>query len=269
VVLTRVARAFALSLAGTVAVWSAPAWAARRPHFEPTDLDLEDTGIVELDLQLGPVRGPDAWRAVIPDFELDLGLLPNLELGLDGAYAVEGAAGRPFSFDHAAPDSLWPAVKWGVLDTRQDPAPGEPVAMPIWALGLAAGPKLPVTAASRGVGAEALVLVGCTTRRLHAALNLGGFVEPHPDASTPRPGGLEGGLDLAWDITDRVQLLGEVSGAAFWSPDPAQAAATAGASWDVADALTVSLVGLVGFLPGADHLGLLVGVAPKLRLFGR
>src|SRR5690242_17343954 len=69
-----------------------------RPHFEPTDLDLEESGIIELDLQFGPLRGPDAWRVVLPDFELDLGLTSNVELGLDGAYAVEGAAGHGFSF---------------------------------------------------------------------------------------------------------------------------------------------------------------------------
>src|SRR5437868_15205334 len=81
---------------------------ATRPLFEPTDLELEDAGVTEIDLQMGAVRSPGPWRVVVPDFELDLGILPWLELDLDGAYAIEGPTTGPFSFDHAAPDSLWP-----------------------------------------------------------------------------------------------------------------------------------------------------------------
>ena len=45
-----------------------------RRHFEPTDLELEEPGTTELDLETGFARSQDAWRAVAPDYELDLGL---------------------------------------------------------------------------------------------------------------------------------------------------------------------------------------------------
>src|SRR5262245_15508566 len=35
-----------------------------RPLFEPTDLELEEPGILELDLQAGVVRGTGPYRAV-------------------------------------------------------------------------------------------------------------------------------------------------------------------------------------------------------------
>jgi hypothetical protein len=60
-----------------------------RPLFEPTDLEMERTGVLDIDVQVGAIRSPGPWRAVMPDFELDFGLLPYLELDLDGAYAVE------------------------------------------------------------------------------------------------------------------------------------------------------------------------------------
>src|SRR5690349_8821618 len=71
-----------------------------RPLFEPTDLELEEAGVAELDVQVGTIRSQGPARLVVPDFELDLGLLPNLELDVDGAYAIEGSgpAAGPFAF---------------------------------------------------------------------------------------------------------------------------------------------------------------------------
>src|SRR5690349_10275820 len=94
-------------VAAGLALW--PALALARPHrrlFEPTDLELERPGVLELDLQAGLVRGPDAFRLSIPDAELDVGLLPDLEIDLDGAFALEGPDGGALSFDHLAPDNL-------------------------------------------------------------------------------------------------------------------------------------------------------------------
>src|SRR5260221_7205267 len=125
-----------------------------RRHFEPTDLELEAPGSTELDLQFGVVRSQDPWRVVAPDFELDLGLTQWLELDVDGAYAVEGAPGKPFSFDHAAPDPLWPSLKLGILDIADEEAAC------MYAFGAQLGPKLPTYPGSRGVGAEGLLLAG-------------------------------------------------------------------------------------------------------------
>jgi hypothetical protein len=248
-----------------------------RPLFEPTDLEMEEAGVTEVDLQLGAVRGPtgNPWRAVLPDFELDLGLLPNLELDLDGAYAIEGPDVGPFSFDHAAPDSLFPSLKIGLFD-RDLPRGGErspgPAAGRHAALagGVQLGPKLPVASKAHGVGIEGLALVGLATHTLHLALNLGGFVDPAPDATSGRPKGLEAGLDLELGLGggDLLSLTGELSAVHFLSSDPEQLLATLGLTWSVTQTLDLSIVGLVGFMSGSDRHGILLGISPKWRLFG-
>jgi hypothetical protein len=222
-----------------------------RPLFEPTDLELEEPGTLEADLQLGYVRGPDAGRVVVPDLELDLGLTRNLELDLDGSYAIEGPQNGPFAFDHAAPDSLWLSAKLGVelLDLG---------------LGLQLGPKFPTAAGSHGVGGEALLLVGKHDGRWHAALNGGGFVDP--DGGGGRPRGIEGGVDLGVDL-GALSLTAELGGVKFFSTDPAQLVATAGVTWSVTERLDLSVVGLGGFLNGGDRYGVLLGISPKVSLW--
>jgi len=250
-----------------VAVWGAPSVArgrAIRPLFEPSDLELEDPGVTELDLQMGGIRSQGPWRVVVPDFELDFGLLPWLELDLDGAYAIEGPSTGPFSFDHAAPDSLWPSVKLGLYDDHDEQSKRS------GALGAQVGPKVPVAAGSHGVGVEALLLLGYMYGHLHTVLNAGGFVDPAPDPTSGRPIGIELGLDLDLDLDDidRFSLTGEFSGVAFVSDDPGQLLATAGFTWSVTKSLDLSIVGLWGFLAGSDRYGALLGVSPKFRLFG-
>ena len=55
----------------------------------------------------------------------------------------------------------------------------------------------------------------------------------------------------------------------FVSDDPHQLLATAGLKWAASPALDLSVVGLWGFLAGNDRYGALLGISPKLRLFGR
>jgi hypothetical protein len=234
-----------------------------RPIFEPTDLEMEETGVVEMDLQVGGIRSRGPWRVVLPDFELDVGLLPYLELDLDGAYAIEGPTTGHFSLDHAAPDSLWPSLKVGFLDTR------DTIAGKAWAAGAQAGPKIPTAPGAHGVGFEGLVLIGGMLGRLHAVLNLGAFVDPAPDAISGRPVGIEAGLDIEWGLgrSDALAFVGGLSGVLFVSDDPAQLLATAGLKWAALSSLDLSLVGLWGFLDGSDRYGVLVGISPKVHLF--
>ena len=244
---------------------AAPALARRgvRPLFEPTDLELEKTGTVEIDLQVGAIQSRGPARVVVPDLELDVGLLPNLELDLDAAYAIEGTAGAPFSFDYPAPDSLWLAAKIGLFDWSDEDT-HSPSA---WALGVQLGPKFPAAAGTRGIGGEALLLIGHTRGATHLVLNAGAFADPHPDAISPRPVGLELGLDLERDLdaAGRFSVTGELSGVRFVSSDPAQLLATAGLTFSASDSLDLSLVALVGFLDGSDRYGALLGVAPKIH----
>jgi hypothetical protein len=256
-------RRLAAAIVLVLAWLPARAGAAPRPRFEPTDLEWEDTGIAELDLQFGPVRGQGPWRVVVPDFELDLGLLPWLEIDLDGAYAVEGPDTGPFSLDHSAPDALWPSVKlglYGVHDTGD--AYGA-------ALGVQVGPKLPVAPGAHGLGVEGLLLGGGMAGRLTAVLNLGGFIDPAPDANSGRQIGMEVGLDLRLrlDQRNRFGLTGELGGTIFTSPDPNQLQLTLGFVWSVRPTLDLSLTGLLGTLSGGDRYGLFLGVSPKVRLF--
>jgi hypothetical protein len=256
-------RVVATLLLAALASPAARAHAAARPRFEPTDLEWEETGIAELDLQFGPVRGQGPWRIVVPDFELDLGLLPWLEIDLDGAYAVEGPDNGPFSLDHSAPDALWPSVKLGAAGIHDT---GSAYGA---ALGFQIGPKLPVASGAHGLGVEALMLTGGMVGRLTTVLNFGGFVDPAPDASSGRPIGIEIGLDLQFklDHIDRFQLTGELSGTHFISSDPDQLQATLGFVWSVRPTLGLSITGLLGSLSGGDRYGLLLGVSPKVRLF--
>ncbi len=244
---------------------ASPAWARRgvRPLFEPTDLELEKTGVVDIDVQIGAIRSQGPWRVVVPDFELDYGILPNLELDIDGGYAIVGPTEGPFSFNYGAPDSLWVGAKIGIFDWTDDDAKSS------WAMGLQIGPKLPVARGSHGVGGEALLLIGHAFNRTHLVLNAGAFADPHPDATSGRPIGLELGLDLDQDLdaAGRFSLTGELSGVRFVSSDPRQLLATAGITFAATDNLDLSLVGLVGFLEGSDRYGALLGFSPKFRLF--
>jgi hypothetical protein len=257
---------FAVLALALVMLVAAPARARRgvRPLFEPTDLELENPGVTEIDLQAGAIRSRGPWRVVIPDFEIDLGLTRSFELDLDGSYAIEGPPAGPFAFDHAAPDSLWLSGKLGLWDWNDDDA------ATAWALGLQAGPKLPVASGSHGVGGEGLALIGFVLHRTHLVLNLGGFVDPHPDPQSGRPIGLEAGLDIDQDLdaAGHFSFKGELSGVHFLSSDPEQLLATGGLAWSPRDEIEVSLIGLVGFLEGSDRYGFLLGFSPKLRLFG-
>jgi len=278
-------RVFAAGLARRVAragallplLWAAPALARRgvRPIFEPTDLELEKPGVLDVDVQVGAIRSQGPARVVIPDFEVDFGIFPNLELDVDGAYAIEGPAMGPFAFDHAAPDSLWLSLKIGLFDwNNNEDAPagaaaGAPASADAWAIGLQVGPKLPVASGSSGVGAEGLLLVARVLGKTHLVLNSGAFIDPRPDPASGRPIGLELGLDLDRDLdaAGHFSLTGELSGVVFLSSDPRQLLATAGITWSATDSLDVSLIGLVGFLEGSDRYGVLLGLSPKVRLF--
>ncbi len=252
----------ALVLAGMLA-YAAPCAASGkvRPFFEPTDLELEVPGTVEVDTQFGLVRSQGPFRLVMPDFEVDLGILNNLELDVDGAYAIEGPAQGPFRLDHAAPDSLWTSLKVGLLDVRG--------ARDDWAIafGTQLGPKLPVATGTHGLGVEGLLLLGLNLppRGTHLALNLGAFRDPRVDPVIQHPLGIEAGLDIDQDLDSEgtFSLTGELSGVHFLSDDPAELMVTAGGAYAPREWLELSLTGMLGFLSGNDRYGVLLGVSPK------
>jgi hypothetical protein len=237
---------------------SAAAAGRARPLFEPTDLEVENPGTVAIDLQVGFVQGRGPARLVIPDLELDIGVLRNVELDLDAGYAIEGPEAGRFALDHSAPDSLWTAAKIGLLSLDGDAAG--------IGLGLQLGPKIPLASGSRGPGVEALALIGLRHGRTHLVLDLGGFVDPAPGPGTPRPRGLEAGIDLDVDLdrAGRWSITGELGGVRFSSDDPHQLTATVGLAWAPSDRLELSVVTLAGLLHGGDRHGLLLGASAKL-----
>jgi hypothetical protein len=236
--------------------------ARRRPLFEPTDLEMERPGMVEIDLQVGAVRGEAPWRLLVPDVEVDVGLSRNFELDVDGAYAIEGPDDGEFSFDHPAPDNLWVAAKLGLYDWREEGAPDA------WAIGLQLGPKVPVANDARGIGYEALLIGGRTWSESHLVFNLGGLIDPGGAISTQRPAGVEGGVDVNLHLgTSSFSLTAELGGVHFFSPDADQLHTTAGVTWGLSEQLDVSIVGLLGLLPGGDRGGVLLGMSPKFALW--
>ena len=258
-------------LIGLAAPRAAEARRGVRPLFEPTDLELEDPGVSEFDLQAGLIRGQGPWRLVIPDFEIDLGILRNLELVLDVSYALEAPGAGSFKFENAAPDNLWPALKFGIYDWA-DEGGGQPLDLSAWAIGGQVGPKIPAAPGSSGVGVEALLLLGHVQWKAHFVLNAGVFVDPRPSATSDRPVGIELGLDFDRDLDagGKYQVTGELAGVKFLSSDPNQLLATAGLGWTPIQPYTqITLVGLVGFLEGSDKYGLLLGLNQKIGIWGK
>lgn len=232
-----------------------------RPHFEPTDLELEDPGVTELDLQFGATRGngDSGNRLVLPDFELDLGLLPNVELDLDGAFSLDHYDRADRS---ASGDPLWPAMKLGLYDSREGP---EPDAV---AVGVQLGPRIP-TIGARGVGYAALGLVGFTNRGRQFVVNFGGIIDPGEQITRGQSESIVGGLDVSIDLDSKStwSLLGEVSGAHYVSADPDEFITTAGVGVSATPTLDLSLVVLADLLPGGDRFGILLGASPKVALW--
>jgi hypothetical protein len=243
-----------------VAIAPVPGAARPRPLFEPSDLEMEKPGVLDIDLQFGAVRA-EAWRLVVPDVEVDLGLSAAVELDIDAAYAIEGNDGQSFELDHPAPDNVWIAAKIGLADWRDEDRAA-------WAIGLQVGPKLPTARDARGIGGEGLLLAGRAWGENHLVLNLGGLVDPRGQDARERPVGAEAGLDAEIETgMPGLSVTGELGALHFFSRDEDQLHVTAGLTWSPSESLELSAVGLVGLLAGGDKLGVLIGVSPKFSLF--
>lgn len=249
------------------AAWLAVTSAASgrdRPFFEPTDVEMESSGQLEVDLQVGSFRTRDGtWRHQLPDVEVDVGLAPGIEVDVDVTLSTEAPPGKFVDVTRARLENVWAMTKLGLWNTR-DEGTGR-----AWAMLVQAGPRLPTARGATGVGAEGLLLLGRTWPGQHMVLNVGGFVDPRDDGQ-PRARGVEAGIDVDYDLTrgGGLSLLGELGGTRSLRDDDHQLHATMGLSWAATDALTISTIGFVGLLPSNERFGLMLGVTPNWRLWG-
>jgi hypothetical protein len=250
-----------LALVAGEALSASAAARSRRPRFEPTDLDLEDVGTAEFDLQAGPTlgSGDTGNRFVVPDLEFDLGLTSNVEIDVEGSFAIDHFDGPHPRLDGEA---LWTAVKLGVFDSRDERGKHT------LAGGLQLGPRLP-TIGTRGIGYAGLALLGLGVDRTHLVANLGAIVDPGEHITSGQAKSLVAGLDLDLDLDARGtwSFVAEAGGAYYVSPDPNEIALTAGVAYDVTPMLELSTILLAGLLPGGDRAAILFGVTPKLALW--
>ena len=233
----------------------------RRPQFEPTDLDIDAPGVLDLDLQFGLVRTGRGLHAFAPDLEIDLGIAPGFELDLDGTFMLASGPGGVFPLDTPQYDNLWVSTKvmmfdWADTDRHR-----------ALAIGLQQGARLPVSTAGRGVGFEALLLVGVALPRMRLTLNLGGVADPASEDSPPT-NALLSGLNASFDMDSKGLLTLECAGLVAWSPGrPTDAAVTFGLTYAATQWLDLSITGLTGYLDGGAAYGLLLGISPQIRLW--
>ena len=141
----------------------------------------------EVDVEFGLIRGPVSGRLMVPDFELDFGLLANVEFDLDGSYALESTVPARFRSTGPCASSLWPSMKIGIYsDHDHETQRGR-------AIGVQVGPRIPIASGAHGLGFEALVVFGGSRRGLSVALNLGRIRRTAADAVSPYTLGVERG----------------------------------------------------------------------------
>lgn len=231
----------------------------RRRRFEPTDLELERAGTMELDGQVGVIGGGPA-RVEVPDFELDLGLTSDLEVDVDGAFALTRRNDDGTGPLVADPDNLWISGKTALVTLQRDDTEDG------LTVGLQLGPKLPTGRGAAFVGCEGLVLAGARVARWQATLSAGGLWDPR-DAGGHRPLAAEGGIDVEAPLRGPLSLAAEAGLVHFFTEDPEQISASAGLTWAVGRRVDLSAAWFVGRQNAHLRSGGLIGLAPRLDLW--
>lgn len=259
---SRIKRATLLLILAALVGHDAQAADRVRRRFDPDDLELDGEGVVHADFAFGVIRGEDAGRYLLPDFDIDLGIAPNVELGLDGAWVVEGKSDARWRFDHLAPDPLWINSKLELYDSKNDEK------KTAFAFGIQLGPRAALAREDHGTGFQGLVLVGGKLRRAHAVFNGGGLVDPGAGVGTGRPAAILAGVDFGvdLDVKGTWSIAADLGGVFFFTSDKDQLVTTFGPVYAVTDWLDVSVNGLYGFLAGGDQYGGFLQISPKITV---
>lgn len=240
----------ALTLLLASLLLAAPAQAKHRGfRFFPQDLDMERPGFGELSMRAGySPRG--APLLAVPDFELDLGLLRRLELGIDGQWG-QPSAGEMWG----ATDQLWLSLKHLLLDERAGHT--------ALAIGFQHGPRVAAMPLTHGLGYQAMALCGVRRANVQALLALGAGIDPRDDTLARRPWVAMGSVDLDWFVSDAWSVEAQVldargPGAPGWTE-------SLGVAWQTGN--TQLRAGATTLAVGSQQApGVYVGFSKKLNM---
>jgi hypothetical protein len=237
-------------------LWVAPAQArVFRARFDPETLALQEPGNLEVNLQAGGLYGDgvDGSRLIVPDFELDLGVLKWLEISIDSVFSVTNLGTSELN---VGGDPLWTSARFELLNLKRDNQEHT-----TFGLGLQVGPRFRTIDNARGVGLGALLLAGGGTKTLRAVGNLGTFLD------RDQAGALVYGASVEYDLELRRKwtLQGQFAGAHYYGntqgdTDPNQAFLLVGVGTEVTESLRLSLLGLLGPFARGDRVGLMAAV---------
>jgi hypothetical protein len=160
-----------------------------RARFDPETLALEKPGNLQCNVQAGGLYGDgiDGSRIILPDFELDLGVLKWLEVSIDGVFTVTNLGTPELG---VGGDPLWTSARFELLNLRRDDQEHTTFGM-----GLQVGPRFRTIDKARGVGLGALLLAGGGTESLRVVANLGTFLDREQAGALVYGGSVE--YDLA------------------------------------------------------------------------
>jgi hypothetical protein len=251
------------SIAFAALLSAAPAQArVFRARFDPETLALEKPGNLQVNVQAGGLYGDgiDGSRIILPDFELDLGVLKWLEVSIDGVFTVTNL-GTPER--GVGGDPLWTSARFELLNLRRDDQEHTTFGM-----GLQVGPRFRTIDKARGVGLGALLLAGGGTETLRVVANLGTFLDREQAGALVYGGSVEYDLALRHKWTLQAQYAGaHYYGNTQGDTDPNQALVLAGFGTELTETLQLSLLGLLGPFAKGDRLGLMAAVTWSHRLW--
>lgn len=226
-----------------------------RARFETDTLELELPGEIEIDSQVGGFYGDghDGSRLVVPDVEIDVGVLEWLEIDLDAALVVSQLEPEQVML---VGDPIWLTARVDAFNW-QDAETGA-----TFGIGMQAGPRLPSVQTPVGVGFGALLLFGGGTRDLHLIANVGALLDYHQKRAVLY------GIDVEYELGEHWSVLGNFA-AAYYFGDPQQLLLGAGGAYKANKSLAFSLLAVGGPFVRGDRAGGLFGVSYSFQAWGR